>query len=423
MLDPKYIREHAADVRENCRRRNSSADVDAWLELDARRLKSLKEVEAVRAERNAVAESMKGAQTPEERDPLIARGKALKDELAVKESGLAELEIGWKELLLSFPNLTHPDVPIGKDDTQNVEIRRVGEVKQLSHPLDHVQLAEKHGLIDFVRGAKVAGTKFYYLKGKGALLEQALVKFALDYLVGEGFVPMSTPDVAKDEVLVGTGYNPRGPETQIYSIENSDLSLIGTSEITIGGYHKDEILDASDLPLKYAGISHCYRTEAGAYGKESYGLYRVHQFTKVEQFVFCAPEQSEAMLLEIQRNSENLFKMLEIPFRVIEICTGDFGNPHYRKYDIEAWMWGRGEGKGDWGEVTSASNCTDYQARRLNIRLKTEQGENVYVHTLNNTAFAVSRTLIALLENHQQEDGSIKIPAALVPYCGFDKIG
>ena len=423
MLDPKYIREHPDEVRENCRRRNSTADVDAWLALDSRRLKALQEVEALRAERNAVADSMKGAKTAEERDPLITRGKALKDELAVKEAGLADLESEWKTLLLTFPNRTHPDAPIGKDDTQNVEIRRVGEIKRLSHPLDHVQLAEKHGLIDFVRGAKVAGAKFYYLKGKGALLEQALVKFALDYLVGEGFVPMSTPDVARDEVLIGTGYNPRGPETQIYSIENSDLSLIGTSEITIGGYHKDEILDAADMPLKYAGISHCYRTEAGAYGKESYGLYRVHQFSKVEQFVICAPEQSEAMLFEIQRNSENIFKALEIPFRVIEICTGDFGNPHYRKYDIEAWMWGRGGGKGDWGEVTSASNCTDYQARRLNIRLKTGDGESVYVHTLNNTAIAVSRALIALLENHQQEDGSIKIPAALVPYCGFDKIG
>ncbi|MFA5185334.1 MAG: serine--tRNA ligase [Patescibacteria group bacterium] len=422
MLDPKYIRENAEEVKANCRNRNAKVDVDGWLKLDAKRLDLLQASEKLRSQRNAVAEKMKSA-SAEERPALIESGKQLKDLLAVADSTLEQIEVEWKNQLMSFPNKTHPDAPIGKDDSENVEIRRVGEIKKLSNPLDHVQLAEKHDLIDFVRGAKVAGTKFYFLKGKGALLEQALVKFALDYLVGEGFTPMSTPDLAKDEILLGTGYNPRGPETQIYSIENTDLSLIGTAEITIGGYHKDEILSAAELPLKYAGVSHCYRTEAGAYGKESYGLYRVHQFTKVEQFVFCAPEQSEAMLMEIQRNSENIFKMLEIPFRVIEICTGDFGNPHYRKYDIEAWMWGRGEGKGDWGEVTSASNCTDYQARRLNIRLKTETGENVYAHTLNNTALAISRALIALLENHQQEDGSIKIPPALVPYCGFDRIG
>ncbi len=422
MLDPKYIRENAEEVKANCRNRNAKVDVDGWLKLDAKRLDLLQASEKLRSQRNAVAEKMKSA-SAEERPALIESGKQLKDLLAVADSTLEQIEVEWKNQLMSFPNKTHPDTPIGKDDSENVEIRRVGEIKKLSNPLDHVQLAEKHDLIDFVRGAKVAGTKFYFLKGKGALLEQALVKFALDYLVGEGFTPMSTPDLAKDEILLGTGYNPRGPETQIYSIENTDLSLIGTAEITIGGYHKDEILSAAELPLKYAGVSHCYRTEAGAYGKESYGLYRVHQFTKVEQFVFCAPEQSEAMLMEIQRNSENIFKMLEIPFRVIEICTGDFGNPHYRKYDIEAWMWGRGEGKGDWGEVTSASNCTDYQARRLNIRLKTETGENVYAHTLNNTALAISRALIALLENHQQEDGSIKIPPALVPYCGFDRIG
>ena len=256
-----------------------------------------------------------------------------------------------------------------------------------------------------------------------ALLEQALIRFALDMLVQEGFIPMSTPDLAKDDVLVGTGFNPRGPETQIYSIENSDLSLIGTSEITLGGYHKDEILPSTSLPIKYAGISHCYRTEAGTYGRESYGLYRVHQFSKVEMFVFCTPEQSEAMHLELLRIEEAIWKALEIPYRVVDICTGDLGGPAYRKYDLEAWMWGREEGKGGWGEVTSASNCTDYQARRLNTRTKNADGDSVYAHTLNGTAIATSRALIAVLENHQQDDGSIRIPEALVPYCGFDTIG
>jgi len=422
MLDPKYIREHAEEVRENCRRRNSPADVDAWLALDAKRLKYLQEAEAIRAERNAVAESMKGAKTPEERDPLIARGKALKDELAVKETGLAEVEAQWLDLSSAFPNLTHPASPIGKTDEDNVEIRQVGQPTVLDKPLSHVELAERHGLIEFERGAKVAGAKFYFLRGKGALLEMALTRYVVDYLVREGFTPLLTPDLAKDDVLVGTGFQPRGPETQIYSVENNDLSLIGTAEITVGGYHKDEILEARQLPLKYVAVSHCFRTEAGSYGRESYGLYRVHQFTKIEMFVFCTPDQSEAMHQDLLRHEENIFRSLGIPFRVVDICTGDLGGPAYRKYDLEAWMWGRNDGKGDWGEVTSTSNCTDFQARRLNIRYKDEEGTH-FVHTLNGTGMAISRGLIALLENCQQADGSIKIPEALVPYCGFDRIG
>ncbi len=421
MLDPKYIREHVEEVRANCVKRHVTVDIDAWLALDTRRLALIQEAEALRAERNAIADRMK--QPGADREAGIAKGKEVKDAIAVKEIALKEVESEWKAILLSFPNQTHPDVPEGKSDAENVELRVVGEIRKLENPLDHVALAQKHDLIDFERAAKVTGAKFYFLKGKLAILEQALVRFATDQLVREGFMPLATPDLARDEVLMGTGYNPRGSETQIYSIENSDMSLVGTSEITVGGYHKDEILPAAELPIKYAGISHCYRTEAGAYGKESYGLYRVHQFTKVEMFVFSKPEQSDAMLLDILRVGEHLYQLLEIPYRVIEICTGDFGNPHYKKYDIEAWMWGRANGAGDWGEVSSASNCTDYQARRLNIRYKNPDGENGYVHTLNNTAIAISRTLIALLENHQQEDGTIKIPEILIPYCGFDSIG
>lgn len=421
MLDPKYIREHVEDVRANCEKRHVMVDIDAWLALDNRRLALMQEAEALRAERNVIADSMK--QPGADREVGIAKGKKVKDAIVVKETDLKGVEGEWRAILLSFPNQTHPDVPTGKSDAENRELRVVGEIRKLAKPLDHVALAQRHDLIDFERAAKVTGTKFYFLKGKLAILEQALVRFATDQLVREGFMPLATPDLARDEVLMGTGYNPRGSETQIYSIENSDMSLVGTSEITVGGYHKDEILPAAELPIKYAGISHCYRTEAGAYGKESYGLYRVHQFTKVEMFVFSLPEQSDAILLDILRVGEHLYQLLEIPYRVVEICTGDFGNPHYRKYDIEAWMWGRANGAGDWGEVSSASNCTDYQARRLNIRYKNSDGENGYVHTLNNTAIAVSRTLIALLENHQQEDGTIKIPDILVPYCGFDSIG
>lgn len=433
MLDPKFIREHADEVKKNCKRRNVDVDVDAFLKLDGKRRDLIRSVESLRAERNAVAETTKSEKDKKKRDGLIAKGKTLRDEIAAKESALAELEGPWKELLYGIPNMTHPDVPEGRSDEDNVEIRTVGKVKKIKNPSDHVQIAEKLDLIDFERGAKVAGAKFYFLKGKLAILEQALIRFALDHLVREGFIPMATPDLAKDAIHVGAGFNPRGPEPQIYSLENSDLSLIGTSEITVGGYHAGEILPADALPLKYAAASHCFRTEAGAYGRESYGLYRVHQFSKVEMFVFCTPEQSEAIHADLVRQEEEIFKVLGIPFRVVEICTGDLGGPAYRKYDLEAWMWGRGAEKaaprgggaalrGGWGEVTSASNCTDYQARRLNIRTKTSDGAAQFVHTLNGTAIAASRAIIAILENYQNDDGTVTVPEILVPYCGFDRI-
>ena len=422
MLDPKYIREHAAEIQKNCEERNVKIDVSAWIKLDERRLALLQSVEVLRAKRNSVADQMKSTQA-EDRAGLIEQGKSLKDALAAAEGSLEDAEGEWKAGLLTFPNLSHPAAPQGKTDEENVEIRQVGKVNRLSAPLDHVALAMKHDLIDFERGAKVAGAKFYFLKGKLAILEQALIQYTTQYLMKEGYLPMTTPDLAKDEVLVGTGFQPRGNETQIYSIENCDLSLIGTSEITLGGYHKDELLAGASVPLKYAGISHCYRTEAGTYGRESYGLYRVHQFSKVEMFIFCLPEQSEALHLELLRHEENIFQALEIPYRVVDICRGDLGGPAYRKYDLEAWMWGRGDGKGGWGEVTSSSNCLDFQSRRLNVRIKNENGDNVYAHTLNGTAISCARALIALMENGQQEDGSIKIPKALVPWCGFERIG
>lgn len=423
MLDPKYIREHADAVAKNCVARRADVDVKAFLKVDAQRAALIQETEALRAERNATAERMKSVGKDGNRDELIAHGKALKEKIAEAEGRLEKTEGEWRQFLLQFPNMTHPKSPKGDSDADNKEVRKVGKVKKLKKPLTHVELAEKYDLIDFVRGAKVAGAKFYFLKGKVALLEQALVRYAMDHLVREGFIPLVTPDLAKDEVLIGTGYQPRGPETQIYSIEGTDLSLVGTAEIAVGGYHKDEILTEKQLPLKYVALSHCFRTEAGAYGKESYGLYRVHQFTKVEMFAFTTPEQSDAVHEEMIRHEEDLFRGLDIPFRVVDICTGDLGGPAYRKYDIEAWMWGRNDGKGDWGEVTSASNCTDFQARRLNIRYRKDDGTVQLVHTLNGTALAMSRALIALLENGQQDDGTIRIPDALVPYCGFDTIG
>jgi len=255
------------------------------------------------------------------------------------------------------------------------------------------------------------------------LLELALQRFAIDLLMHAGFTPYITPDVAKPEILDGIGYNPRGPETQIYSLANEDLCLVGTAEIPLGGLYKGEILDDDVLPLRLAGLSHCFRTEAGAAGRESRGLYRVHQFSKVEMFALTRPEDSEAMHEELVALEEKIFQALEIPYRVIDVASGDLGAPAYRKFDLEAWMPGRGE-SGDWGEVTSASNCTDYQARRLGIRMRrTGSKRNEFVHTLNGTAVALSRTPIAILENHQRADGSVAIPKALQPYLGRDVIG
>lgn len=423
MLDIKFIRENAQAVKQNIANRRMSVDVDALLERDGERLEVLRLVEDLRARRNEIASRMKSADA-EERPGLIEEGKKLKEALAKAEERLSSVTGEWQSLLLQVPNMTHPDAPIGASDEDNKEIKRVGEIAALPfEPKDHVALAEAHDLIDFARAAKVSGAKFYFLKGKLALLEQALINWTMKEMAAEGYLPMSTPDLAKDEVLIGTGFSPRGPETQIYSVEGTDLSLIGTAEITLGGYHKDEIIDEADLPLKYAGVSHCYRTEAGTYGRESYGLYRVHQFSKVELFAFGAPEHSDALHEELRRLEEMVFTKLEIPFRVVDICTGDLGGPAYRKYDLEAWMWGRGNGQGGWGEVTSTSNCTDYQARRLNVKIRRKDGTLEYAHTLNGTAISLARALIAILENHQQKDGSISIPKVLRPYTGFDTIG
>lgn len=423
MLDLRFIREHAQEVKTNVHRRQVDVDVDELLRLDKERLVLLQETEELRRERNVIAEQMKTA-SAEARPTLIEQGKKIKELLVEKERILDARNEEVHALALKVPNMTHPDAPNGASDAENKEIEVFGTVPALSFkPLSHVALAEKHDLIDFERGAKVAGAKFYFLKKQLAILEQAIVFWTLQQMVAEGYVPMITPDLAKDEVLLGTGYNPRGPETQIYSVEGTDLSLIGTAEIPLGGYHRDEVIDEDKMPLKYVGVSHCFRTEAGAYGRESYGLYRVHQFSKVELFLFCAPEQSNALHEELRRLEQMIFTKLGLTFRVVDICTGDLGGPAYRKYDLEAWMWGRNEGKGGWGEVTSASNCTDYQARRLNVKIRRKDGSLEFAHTLNGTAIALSRAPIAILEQYQQEDGSILIPEVLRPLCGFDRIG
>jgi seryl-tRNA synthetase len=283
---------------------------------------------------------------------------------------------------------------------------------------------EKLDLVDLEAGARVAGHGFYFLKNEAVLLEAALVQLALERLRAAGFTLFSTPDLARDDVLEGIGFLPRGPEAQIYSIEKSDLSLVATAEITLGGSQKDQTLDTAQLPLKYAGLSHCFRTEAGAHGRATRGIYRVHQFTKVEMFGFTVPDvaASNAFLETIVSIEEGLFQSLKIPYRLIDTCTGDLGGPAYRKFDLEAWMPGRGDA-GEYGEVTSASNCTDYQARRLGIRCKgAERKGSQFVHTLNGTAVAVTRAIIAIVENYQQADSSVIVPDVLRKWVGLDRI-
>src|SRR5205823_1805448 len=332
-------------------------------------------------------------------------------------------EDALETLLKAIPNMSHPDAPVGTTAEDNKVLRRWGEPTKFDFPpKDHVALAEALDLVDFEAGASVAGQKFYFLKNEAVLLELALCQFAIGVLRSKGYTPIITPDLARVDVLEGIGFIPRGPETQIYSIANSDLCLIATAEITLGGMHRDQVLDESKLPLKYVGLSHCFRTEAGAPGRDTRGLYRVHQFTKVEMFAFTTPEQSEAIHLELLATEEEIFTKLGLPYQVIDTCTGDLGGPAYRKYDLEAWMPGRGQ-QGEYGEVTSTSNCTDYQARRLNIRYKGAAFKGTrFVHTLNGTAVAASRAILAILENNQQADGSVVVPEALRPWMGVEKI-
>jgi seryl-tRNA synthetase len=421
MLDYRFIKDNVEAIKANVADRRMDADPALVAELYDRRNDALKRLEDKRRRRNEVADAMKGKMPDAERAPLVAEGKSLKEDIAALEAETQKLEEELAREASRIPNMAHPDAPRGGDDAANLEVKRVGEpVKFAFKPKDHVQLGQALDIIDFDTATRVSGTKFYYLKNEGVFLELAFVRFALDELARRGFTPFITPDVAKTSILEGIGFNPRGAESNVYALEGEDTCLIGTAEITLGGYLSGEVLDRAALPLRYAGVSHCFRREAGAAGQFSKGLYRVHQFTKIEMFAYTLPEESEKMHEELRGIEEDLFAKLEIPFRVVDTCTGDLGAPAYRKWDLEAWMPGRNDG--EYGEVTSTSNCTDYQARRLNIRFKDSDGKNKFVHTLNGTAIAVSRAMIAILENFQQEDGSIKLPKALVPYTGFDTI-
>ena len=427
MLDAGYIRDNLDAVKRNCTNRNvDPVPVDRVVAFDAERKRLVQLRSETAARQNEVSKKFPQAKTPEEKQALKDESTALKKEVAELDVQLKLVEDDLRANLLLIPNVTHPDAPVGTDAAANTVVATFGEPPKFDFtPKDHVALCESLDLADFEAGTKVSGQKFYYLKNEAALLEIALVQYAMQAAVGEGFTPVITPDLARVEVLEGIGFMPRDPDPntrQVYTVADSDLCLIATAEITLGGMHKDQIFDEGELPKRYVGLSHCFRTEAGAAGRDTRGLYRVHQFTKVEMFVFCTPEQSDAIHEEIRAIEQKVFEGLGLAFHVIDTCTGDLGGPAYRKYDLEAWMPGRGDG-GEYGEITSTSNCTDYQARRLGIRYKGKGFKGTrFVHTLNGTAVACTRALVAILENYQQADGSVIVPDVLRPWVGKDVI-
>ena len=424
MLDRKYILENVDAVKQNCTNRNVKVDVDRLVELETARRAKLQEVQDLNTASNAESKKIGKAKDEAEREALKVKARELRDQKDVAQGEHDAMDAEVLQIQLAVPNMAHADCPVGVDDKSNLEISRGAHAPREFDfkPLDHLELGEKHDWIDFEGGSRTTGNGFYFLKGDLVLLDLALQQYAVSELTKRGFTPTITPDLAKDSVLEGIGFMPRGPETQIYSIEESNLSLIGTAEITLGGLYSGKTVMDTELPIKLCGISHCYRTEAGAAGRASRGLYRVHQFTKIEMFAFTTPDQSDAIHEELRQIECDLFDAIGVPFRVVDTATGDLGGPAFRKYDLEAWMPGRGDA-GEWGEVTSTSNCTDYQARRLNIRFKEKDKKGTkFVHTLNGTAFALSRAF-SVLENHQNADASVTIPECLRPIIGMDSIG
>ncbi|CAL1388987.1 unnamed protein product [Linum trigynum] len=428
-IDFKWIRDNREAVAENIRKRNSKASLELVLELYEKMLAVQKEVERLRGERNAVANMMKGKLEPSERQKFIEKGKNLKEALASLEEDLVKLSDELQQEAQSIPNMTHPDVPIGGEDSSAVR-KKVGSPREFSFSVkDHLQLGKELDLFDFDAAAEVSGSKFYYLKNEAVLLEMALVNWTLSQVIQKGFTPLITPEIVRSSIVEKCGFQPRGDNTQVYSIEGSDQCLIGTAEIPVGGIHMDTILAETVLPLKYAAFSHCFRTEAGAAGLATRGLYRVHQFSKVEMFVLCRPDESDTYHEELITIEEELFSSLGLHYKTLDMASEDLGAPAYRKFDVEAWM----PGLGRYGEISSASNCTDYQSRRLGIRYRPAElaastnpkkggkgnlAPTKFVHTLNATACAVPRMMICLLENNQQEDGSVIIPEPLRPFMG-----
>lgn len=416
MLDPKFIAENLDAVVKAAEQKNFAFDGKKFAETYERRSKTIEKTDELRRQRNAGSEAVRKAKDPAEREALLAEMRGVGDRLGSAEAELRVIESEFENLLLLAPSIPSADTPFGRTDADNVELRKVGTLPKLpANALDHIELGKHLGIVDFERGANIAGSRAYFLVGAGAALERALFNLSLDLLQARGYTQMSVPVIVRDAAMMGTGYLPLGAD-QAYHIEKDDLWLVGSSEVPLASYHAGEILSAEQLPVKLCAHSTCFRREAGAHGKDTKGLYRVHQFQKVEQVVLCEPDvaKSDALHAELLKNAEDLLSLLELPYRVVQVCTGDLGLGQVRKHDIETWMPSRN----GYGETHSCSSFYDFQARRLKIRTKDAQGKTRPVFTLNNTALATPRLLIALMENHQTADRSIRIPAALRKYLG-----
>jgi seryl-tRNA synthetase len=413
MIDPRLLRDDPEAIRASLARRGSKVDLDSLIALDAELRTMRQEAEELRSRQKETGREIAGLEG-EAKEAAIAGVADLAARVKEAAAEVDRLEADFDAAVLEVPNLVAPDAADGYTEEDNLEIKRVGD--PLTEGANHAALGELLGIIDTVRAAKVSGSRFGYLKGKGAMLEFSLVRWAMDHLVAEGFTPIVPPVLVREEALVGTGFFPEARE-QVYEVPRDELFLVGTAEVPLAAYHTDEILEAGDLPLRYAGFSTCFRREAGTYGKDTAGIFRVHQFDKVEMFVFTDPEGSVEEHERLLAIEEKMVGELAVPYRVVNVAAGDLGASAAKKYDIEAWF----PGEQNYREITSCSNTTDFQARRLKIRMKTDRGNEV-VHTLNGTACAVGRTILAMIENHQQPDGSVVIPSALVPYTGFDLI-
>jgi seryl-tRNA synthetase len=421
MIDIKQIRENPQKFKAACKTKGFAVDIDKLLKIDEQLRDTKKQLQDIVTEKNRIGKSIPKL-PDDEKQSALAQLLELKNSEAEHDENIKKLQPEFDELMLLVAQPTDEDVPLGKDDTENVEIRKEGKVRQFDfESKDHVQLGLDLDIIDIERGVKLAGTRNYILKGDGALLHWAVLRFAMDYMVGKGYVPFSVPVLMKDETMTGTGFFP-GSEDQTYQMEKDRLNLAGTAEVPLTAYHMGEILKAKELPLKYVAMSSCFRREAGAAGKDTYGLYRIHQFDKIEQVVICenSVEESNKFHDEILANAEAVMKALELPYRVVNVCTGDLGRGQVKKFDIEAWMPSRG----NYCETHSASKFYEFQARRLNLRYKDPKTKkNIFCHTLNNTVIASPRILIPLLELYQNSDGSITIPKVLRPYMnGKEKI-
>jgi len=413
MLDIKFIRENLELCKEAAKNKNREVDWEDLLKLDDKRRELIGKTEALRAERNRI--SAKGA-----KEPAISRGKAIKPELKRLEDELRSAEAQFGLLMLTVPNVPDQNVPVGKDASGNVEVRKWGKIPNFGFPpKDHIELAKSLDLIDFERGAKVGGYRAYFLKNQAAEMELALMWYTLKKLAAKGYTALIAPSLVKDFTLFGSGQFPWGQE-EVYQLPKDELFLAGTAEVPVTAYFSDEILPEKDLPKKFVAFSPCFRREAGSYGKDTKGVYRLHQFNKVEQVIITTADLNNSLTLheELLANAEEILQDLKLPYRVMLMCTGEMGEPQVKKYDLETWMPGRGA----YGETMSNSFMGDFQARRLKIRYKTPDGQVRFCHTLNNTALASPRILVAILENYQQKDGSVKIPMVLQPYLGKTEI-